>query len=733
VTKVPQSLAGLELGAPPRGAGDLERWGERVRESTGRDPESFSWTAPEGIGIAPLYSARDLEGVAHLDTFPGIPPFVRGPYATMYTLRPWTVRQYAGFSTAEESNRFYRRALASGQRGLSIAFDLATHRGYDSDHPRVGADVGMAGVAVDSIEDMKILFDGIPLDSMSVSMTMNGAVLPVMALYIVAAQEQGVAPERLSGTIQNDILKEFMVRNTYIYPPDSSLRIIADIFRYTSEKMPRFNSISISGYHMQEAGATADLELAYTLADGLEYIRTGVGAGLDVDAFCPRISFFWAIGMNFFMEIAKLRAARLLWAEIVRTFEPKNPKSMSLRTHSQTSGWSLTAQDVYNNVVRTCIEAMAATQGHTQSLHTNALDEALALPSEFSSRIARNTQLFLQQETDTCRVVDPWGGSYFIERLTHDLAARAREHLREIEELGGMASAIEAGIPKLRIEEAAARAQARIDSGRQTVVGLNKYRLSREDDIDVLKIDNSSVRARQVARLARLRASRDEHATKQALDAISRGAESGSGNLLALAVDAARARATVGEISGALERVYGRYKARVQAVRGVYSAEMDADERGIARVLEAVDRFAASEGRRPRILVAKMGQDGHDRGQKVIASAFADLGFDVDIGPLFQTPEETARQAVENDVHVVGVSSLAAGHLTLVPAVRAALDAQGRDDILVVVGGVIPPQDHEPLRRSGASAIFGPGTVIAEAALSVLDELGAGADPGEPA
>jgi len=733
VTKVPQSLAGLELGAPPRGAGDLERWGERVRESTGRDPESFSWTAPEGIGIAPLYSARDLEGVAHLDTFPGIPPFVRGPYATMYTLRPWTVRQYAGFSTAEESNRFYRRALASGQRGLSIAFDLATHRGYDSDHPRVGADVGMAGVAVDSIEDMKILFDGIPLDSMSVSMTMNGAVLPVMALYIVAAQEQGVAPERLSGTIQNDILKEFMVRNTYIYPPDSSLRIIADIFRYTSEKMPRFNSISISGYHMQEAGATADLELAYTLADGLEYIRTGVGAGLDVDAFCPRISFFWAIGMNFFMEIAKLRAARLLWAEIVRTFEPKNPKSMSLRTHSQTSGWSLTAQDVYNNVVRTCIEAMAATQGHTQSLHTNALDEALALPSEFSSRIARNTQLFLQQETDTCRVVDPWGGSYFIERLTHDLAARAREHLREIEELGGMASAIEAGIPKLRIEEAAARAQARIDSGRQTVVGLNKYRLSREDDIDVLKIDNSSVRARQVARLARLRASRDEHATKQALDAISRGAESGSGNLLALAVDAARARATVGEISGALERVYGRYKARVQAVRGVYSAEMDADERGIARVLEAVDRFAASEGRRPRILVAKMGQDGHDRGQKVIASAFADLGFDVDIGPLFQTPEETARQAVENDVHVVGVSSLAAGHLTLVPAVRAALDAQGRDDILVVVGGVIPPQDHEPLRRSGASATFGPGTVIAEAALSVLDELGAGADPGEPA
>ena len=702
---------------------DRAAWEAALRAETGRAPEDLAATTPEQITLQPLYTAADLAGVEHLRTMPGFPPFLRGPYATMYVLRPWTVRQYAGFSTAEESNAFYRRNLAAGQKGLSIAFDLATHRGYDSDHPRVAADVGMAGVAVDSILDMRTLFAGIPLDQISVSMTMNGAVLPVLALYIVAAEEQGVQPEQLSGTIQNDILKEFMVRNTYIYPPEPSLRIIADIFRYTSANMPKFNSISISGYHMQEAGATADLELGYTLADGLDYVRTGLGAGLDVDAFCPRLSFFWAIGMNFFMEVAKLRAARMLWAKLIRQFNPKNPRSMSLRTHSQTSGWSLTAQDVYNNVVRTCVEAMAATQGHTQSLHTNALDEALALPTDFSARIARNTQLFLQQETDTCRVVDPWGGSYYVERLTHELAQRAWRHIVEVEELGGMARAIEAGIPKLRIEEAAARTQARIDAGRQTVVGVNKYRVATDEKIDVLKVDNSAVRRQQVERLVRLRAQRDASAVEHALAALSDAARSGRGNLLALAVEAGRAQATVGEISAALEAVYGRHQAPIQTIRGVYRGEIGESDGAIAQVRDAVARFAEQEGRRPRMLVAKLGQDGHDRGQKVIATAFADLGFDVDIGPLFQTPEEAARQAVENDVHIVGVSSLAAGHLTLAPALRAELERLGRDDIMIVLGGVIPPQDHEALYAVGVSAIFGPGTVISSAALKLLEEL----------
>ncbi len=699
------------------------RWRDRVSGENAETVDEMAWGTPEGIDVKPLYSAEDLEGVDHLDTMPGLPPFLRGPYATMYVMRPWTVRQYAGYSTAEESNAFYKRNLSAGQRGLSIAFDLATHRGYDSDHPRVAGDVGMAGVAIDSIYDMRVLFDGIPLDKMSVSMTMNGAVLPVLALYIVAAEEQGVKAEQLTGTIQNDILKEFMVRNTYIYPPEPSVRIIADIFKYTSERMPKFNSISISGYHMQEAGATADLELAYTLADGLEYVRTGVGTGLDVDSFCPRLSFFWAIGMNFFMEVAKLRAARMIWAKLIKGFDPKNPKSMSLRTHSQTSGWSLTAQDAYNNVIRTCIEAMAATQGHTQSLHTNALDEALALPSEFSARIARNTQLFLQQETDTCRVVDPWGGSYFVEKLTHDLAQRAWTHIREVEEMGGMAKAIEAGIPKMRIEEASARTQARIDSGRQTVVGLNKYRPTREEDIEVLRVDNTAVREQQIERLNRLRAERDQGEVDSALDALTMAAESGRGNLLDLAVRAARAKATVGEMSMAMEKVYGRHQAKVQTVRGVYRGEMDPDGTTIQRVREVVNEFEINEGRRPRILVAKMGQDGHDRGQKVIATAFADLGFDVDIGPLFQTPEETAKQAVENDVHVVGVSSLAAGHLTLVPQLRQELERLAREDILIVVGGVIPPQDYNTLYKAGASAIFGPGTVIGDAAMTLLEEL----------
>ncbi len=682
-----------------------------------------TWDTPEGIPLPRLHTAADLGPVQHLGTFPGSPPFLRGPYPTMYRSRPWTVRQYAGFSTAEASNAFYRRNLAAGQKGLSIAFDLATHRGYDSDHPRVAGDVGMAGVAIDSIADMRILFEGIPLDQMSVSMTMNGAVIPVMALYIVAAEEQGVAPAQLAGTIQNDILKEFMVRNTYIYGPDPSLRIIGDIFAYTAEHMPRFNSISISGYHMQEAGATADIELAYTLADGVEYIRTGVSRGLSVDAFAPRLSFFFGVGMNFFMEVAKLRAARLLWAKLVGDFGPSNPKSASLRTHCQTSGWSLTAQDVMNNVVRTCIEAMAATQGHTQSLHTNSFDEALALPTDFSARIARNTQLFLQLETDTCRTVDPWGGSYLVERLTHELAHKAWGHIREIDALGGMAKAIAAGIPKMRIEEAAARTQARIDSGRQPILGVNRWRLEDEPAVDVLQVDNEAVRAAQIARLQRLRADRDPQAVTAALHALTRCAESGDGNLLALAVDAARARATVGEISDAMEKVFGRHTATPQSIRGVYAQELGEDDDAVAGVRARIARFAELEGRRPRILVAKMGQDGHDRGQKVIATAFADLGFDVDIGPLFQTPEESARQAVENDVHIVGVSSLAAGHLTLVPALRDALAALGRDDIVIVAGGVIPPQDHAAVLAGGASAIFGPGTVISEAAAALLDEL----------
>ncbi|GAA3546816.1 methylmalonyl-CoA mutase [Nonomuraea rosea] len=684
------------------------------------------WETPEGIGVKPLYTQADLDGLDFLRTYPGVAPFLRGPYPTMYVNQPWTIRQYAGFSTAEDSNAFYRRNLAAGQKGLSVAFDLATHRGYDSDHPRVAGDVGMAGVAIDSIYDMRQLFDGIPLDRMSVSMTMNGAVLPVLALYIVAAGEQGVEPEQLAGTIQNDILKEFMVRNTYIYPPAPSMRIISDIFAYTSEKMPKFNSISISGYHIQEAGATCDLELAYTLADGVEYLRAGVAAGMDVDRFAPRLSFFWCIGMNFFMEVAKLRAARLLWAKLVSGFHAKNPKSLSLRTHSQTSGWSLTAQDVFNNVARTCVEAMAATQGHTQSLHTNALDEALALPTDFSARIARNTQLLLQQESGTTQVIDPWGGSYYVERLTHDLAERAWAHIEEVESAGGMASAIEAGLPKLRIEEAAARTQARIDSGRQPVIGVNKYRANGDEVIDVLKVDNSAVRAQQLAKLARLRAERDDDTVQRALDALTKAADSPTPglehNLLKLAVDAARAKATVGEISDALERVFGRHAEQVRTISGVYRDE-SGPSASIERARQASADFERAEGRRPRILVAKMGQDGHDRGQKVIATAFADLGFDVDVGPLFQTPEEVARQAVEADVHIVGVSSLAAGHLTLVPALRTALADLDAADIMIVVGGVIPPGDHDELRAAGAAAIFPPGTVIADAALGLLDEL----------
>jgi methylmalonyl-CoA mutase len=688
--------------------------------------EGPPWETPEGIPVKTRYSGADLSDVDFLDTYPGIAPYLRGPYPTMYTTQPWTVRQYAGFSTAEESNAFYRRNLAGGQRGLSVAFDLPTHRGYDSDHPRVVGDVGMAGVAIDSIYDMRQLFDGIPLDKMSVSMTMNGAVLPVLALYIVAAEEQGVAPEQLSGTIQNDILKEFMVRNTYIYPPGPSMRIISDIFAFTSARMPRYNSISISGYHIQEAGATADLELAYTLADGVEYIRAGRAVGLDIDAFAPRLSFFWAIGMNFFMEVAKLRAGRLLWSKLVRQFDPKDPRSLSLRTHSQTSGWSLTAQDVFNNVVRTCVEAMAATQGHTQSLHTNALDEALALPTDFSARIARNTQLVLQHESGTTRVIDPWGGSSYVERLTYDLARRAWGHIQEVEAAGGMARAIDEGIPKLRIEEAAARTQARIDSGRQPVIGVNKYRASADETVEVLKVDNTAVRAQQMAKLRRLREERDEVACTEALDALTAAAgRSGGGmddNLLALAVNAARAKATVGEISDALEKVYGRHAAQIRTIAGVYRDEAGAVS-NIERVRAATAAFARAEGRQPRILVAKMGQDGHDRGQKVVATAFADLGFDVDVGALFQTPAEVARQAVEADVHIVGVNSLAAGHLTLVPALRDELRKLGRDDIMIIVGGVIPSQDFDELRAAGASAIFPPGTVIADAALDLLTEL----------
>ena len=684
-----------------------------------------AWQTPEGIAIKPAYGARDLDGLPSLDTYPGAAPYLRGPYPTMYVQRPWTIRQYAGFSTAEDSNAFYRRNLAAGQQGISIAFDLATHRGYDSDHPRVTSDVGMAGVAIDSLYDMRTLFDGIPLDRVSVSMTMNGAVLPVLALFIVAGEEQGVPPEQLSGTIQNDILKEFMVRNTYIYPPTPSMRIVSDIFAYTSQKMPKFNSISISGYHMQEAGATADLELAYTLADGVEYVRAGIATGLDVDAFAPRLSFFWAIGMNFFMEIAKMRAARMLWAELMGEFKPKDPRSLILRTHCQTSGWSLAAQDVFNNVVRTCIEAMAATQGHTQSLHTNALDEALALPTDFSARIARNTQLMLQLESGTTRIIDPWGGSFYVERLTHDLAKRALGHIAEVEKLGGMARAIEAGIPKRNIEQAATATQGRIDSRRQTIVGVNKYRPETEAEIAVLKVDNRSVRRQQLEKLARLKSERDETAVRAALDALTHSAETGKGNLLEGAVVAARAKATVGEISYALEKVFGRHRAEVSAVTGVYKAEIARMDGSLNRIKELVESFETEQGRRPRILVAKMGQDGHDRGQKVIASAFADLGFDVDIGPLFQTPEEAARQAIENDVHIVGVSSLAAGHLTLVPALREALESHSRGDIMIVVGGVIPPQDYPELYAAGAKAIFGPGTPIADAAIDLLQKLGA--------
>lgn len=726
-------FTGIDLGPATAAGGHTvgheDRWRAAVKESTGRSDDDLVWHTPEGIDVKPLYTPQDLAGLDFLGTYPGIAPYLRGPYPTMYVNQPWTIRQYAGFSTAEESNAFYRRNLAAGQKGLSVAFDLPTHRGYDSDHPRVTGDVGMAGVAIDSIYDMRRLFDGIPLDRMTVSMTMNGAVLPVLALYIVAAEEQGVPPEKLAGTIQNDILKEFMVRNTYIYPPKPSMRIISDIFAYTSRKMPRYNSISISGYHIQEAGATADLELAYTLADGVEYLRAGLDVGLDVDAFAPRLSFFWAIGMNFFMEIAKLRAARLLWARLVRKFDPKNAKSLSLRTHSQTSGWSLTAQDVFNNVPRTCVEAMAATQGHTQSLHTNALDEALALPTDFSARIARNTQLLLQQESGTCRVIDPWGGSAYVEKLTHDLARRAWQHIEEVEAAGGMAQAIAEGIPKLRIEEAAARTQARIDSGRQPVIGVNKYLVETDETIEVRSVDNSSVRVQQLDKLRRLRAERDEAACQDALRALTGAAEAGStqgldGNLLALAVNAARAKATVGEISDALEKVYGRHSGQIRTISGVYRNEAGTSP-AVESTRVAVEEFERAEGRRPRILVAKMGQDGHDRGQKVIATAFADLGFDVDVGPLFQTPGEVARQAVEADAHIVGVSSLAAGHLTLVPALREELAKEGREDIMIVVGGVIPPGDIEELHRAGAAAVFPPGTVIPDAARDLLTTLAA--------
>jgi methylmalonyl-CoA mutase len=722
----------VEWSSPPADGPATPSLSAPNASSAAPDAEQPLWLTPEGVAVRSLYTAADREGLDFLDAYPGTAPYLRGPYPTMYVEQPWTIRQYAGFSTAEESNAFYRRNLAAGQKGLSIAFDLPTHRGYDSDHPRVIGDVGMAGVAIDSIYDMRTLFEGIPLSQMSVSMTMNGAVLPILALYIAAAEEQGARQAVLSGTIQNDILKEFMVRNTYIYPPEPSMRIISDIFAYTSRHMPKFNSISISGYHMQEAGATADLELAYTLADGVEYIRAGLKAGLDIDAFAPRLSFFWAIGMNFFMEVAKMRAARMLWAKLVRQFEPKNPRSLSLRTHCQTSGWSLTAQDPFNNVVRTCVEAMAATQGGTQSLHTNALDEALALPTDFSARIARNTQLFLQHETGTCRTIDPWGGSYYVERLTYELALRAMSHIEEAEALGGMAKAIEAGIPKMRIEEAAARAQARIDSGKQTIVGVNKYRVPTETEIPVLKVDNSAVRAAQIEKLERLRAERASAAHQAALDALTRAAKTGEGNLLELSVSAARAMATVGEISTALERVFGRHEAEIRAISGVYGKEIGQMNETAARVRTQVEAFERDDGRRPRILIAKIGQDGHDRGQKVIASAFADLGFDVDIGPLFATPTEAARQAVENDVHVIGVSSLAAGHLTLVPELKRELQGQGRPDIMIVVGGVIPPQDYDALYAAGARAIFGPGAAIGEAAIELLDKLNAALGYGGP-
>ena len=700
---------------------DME-W-EKPNQDQATSAEQEMQTTPEGIQLQSSYSADDVKDLDFLQSYPGQAPFLRGPYPTMYVQKPWTIRQYAGFSTAEDSNAFYRRNLAAGQKGLSIAFDLATHRGYDSDHPRVKGDVGMAGVAIDSIYDMRTLFDGIPLDQMSVSMTMNGAVLPVLALYIVAGQEQGVPSEKLSGTIQNDILKEFMVRNTYIYPPKPSMRIISDIISYTSANMPKFNSISISGYHMQEAGATADLELAYTLADGIEYARAGVQTGLPIDKFAPRLSFFWAIGMNYFMEIAKMRAARMIWATLIQEeFRPQNPKSLSLRTHSQTSGWSLTAQDVFNNVVRTCLEAMAATQGHTQSLHTNSLDEALALPTDYSARIARNTQLFLAHESDTCNVIDPWGGSYYVERLTQELAQKAWGHIQEVEELGGMAAAIDKGVPKLRIEEAAARTQGRIDSGAQTIVGVNKYLKSEEDQIEILKVDNASVRQQQLAKLEKLRGERDEAECQASLEALTNATE-GGGNLLEMSVAAARTKATVGEITEAMEKVFGRHQAEIKVISGVYKSEMNAMGDAVEKVQAKVSDFEKVDGRRPRILIAKMGQDGHDRGQKVIASAFADLGFDVDIGALFQTPQEAARQAIENDVHILGVSSLAAGHLTLVPELREALEKEKRQDIIIVVGGVIPPEDYDTLLQAGASAVFGPGTVIADAASDLLDQL----------
>ena len=684
-----------------------------------------NWKTPEQIDVKPVYGKKDLEGMEHLNYAAGIVPFLRGPYSTMYVMRPWTIRQYAGFSTAEESNAFYRRNIAAGQKGLSCAFDLATHRGYDSDHERVVGDVGKAGVAIDSILDMKILFDQIDLGKMSVSMTMNGAVLPILAFYIIAAEEQGVPQEQLQGTIQNDILKEFMVRNTYIYPPLPSMKIIADIFEYTSKHMPKFNSISISGYHMQEAGATADIELAYTLADGLEYLRAGVKAGMSVDDFAPRLSFFWGVGMNHFMEIAKMRAARMLWAKIVSQFNPKNPKSLALRTHSQTSGWSLTEQDPFNNVARTCIEAMGAALGHTQSLHTNALDEAIALPTDFSARIARNTQIYLQEETNICRVVDPWAGSYYVETLTHELAHRAWAHIQEVEKLGGMAKAIESGVPKMRIEEASARKQSRIDSNVDTIVGINKYRLDHEDPIETLEVDNTAVRKAQIERLAKLRAERDSAAVEAALNALTRCAETGEGNLLDLSIDAARKRASLGEISYALEKVFGRYKAKINLISNVYSSQTKESE-SFKKAQELTDRFAKLEGRRPRIMIAKMGQDGHDRGAKVVATGYADLGFDVDMGPLFQTPAEAAKQAVENDVHILGASSLAAGHKTLLPQVIEELKKLGREDIMVVAGGVIPPQDYDFLFKAGVAAVFGPGTVISVSAIKMMELLLAG-------
>ncbi|MEH7111830.1 methylmalonyl-CoA mutase [Neobacillus niacini] len=699
-----------------------EQWQEQVEKEINLSMEDLLFETNEQIQLKPLYTSEDRVGLQHLDDLPGLPPYTRGPYPTMYVNRPWTVRQYAGFSTAEESNAFYRRNLAMGQKGLSVAFDLATHRGYDSDHPRVVGDVGKAGVAIDSVLDMKMLFDGIPLDQMSVSMTMNGAVLPILAFFIVTAEEQGVTQEKLSGTIQNDILKEYMVRNTYIYPPEMSMKIIADIFEYTSKYMPKFNSISISGYHMQEAGAPADLELAYTLADGLEYVRTGLKAGIDIDKFAPRLSFFWAVGMNYFMEVAKMRAGRLIWAKMMKSFEPKNEKSMALRTHSQTSGWSLTEQDPFNNVIRTLLEAHAAAMGHTQSLHTNALDEAIALPTDFSARIARNTQLFLQEETGITKVIDPWAGSYYVEKLTDELVNRAWKHIEEIENLGGMAKAIETGLPKMRIEEAAARRQAQIDSGKETIIGVNKYRLEKEDAIDILDIDNTAVRLKQIEKLTNLKTGRDDAKVAEALTALTKGAETGECNLLELAVQAARVRATLGEISDAIEKVASRHKAVIRSISGVYSKAFTNDDE-IVEVKKMTDDFLENEGRRPRILIAKMGQDGHDRGAKVIATAFADLGFDVDIGPLFQTPEETAMQAVENDVHVIGMSSLAAGHKTLLPQLAAELKKLGREDILLVIGGVIPAQDYQFLYENGACAIFGPGTIIPVAAQKVIKEI----------